>query len=69
MSLYHYLAIYVVGFIVMFALLVHGDRVCELEFDFKDTLITSFLWPFYAVVILGIEVYEFARRRKTKHRD
>lgn len=39
MSLYNYLAIYVAGFIVMFALLVRGDRVHGLEFDLADTLI------------------------------
>ncbi len=66
MSIYIYsLAAYVLGFIVMFALLVHGDKVCELEFDLVDTLITSFLWPFYAIAIIGIEVCEFLRRNKS----
>lgn len=63
MSLYHYLAIYIVGFIVMFALLVRGDRVCDIEFDFVDTLRTSILWPFYTAAIICIEVYELLRRR------
>lgn len=63
MSLYHYLAIYIVGFIVMFALLVRGDRVCDIEFDFVDTLRTSILWPFYIAAIICIEVYELLRRR------
>lgn len=57
-SLYHYLAIYIAGFIAMFALLVRGDRVHGLEFDLADTLITSFLWPFYSVAIICIEIYE-----------
>lgn len=43
MSLYHYLAIYIAGFIAMFALLVRGDRVHGLEFDLADTVITSIL--------------------------
>ena len=37
MSLYHYLAIYIAGFIAMFALLVRGDRVHGIEFDLADT--------------------------------
>ncbi|QBM22929.1 oxidoreductase [Citrobacter arsenatis] len=56
MSLYHYLAIYIAGFIVMFALLVRGDRVHGLEFDLADTVITSILWPFYSVAIVCIEI-------------
>ncbi len=58
MSLYHYLAIYIAGFIAMFALLVRGDRVHGLEFDLADTVITSILWPFYAVAIICIKIYE-----------
>lgn len=64
MSLYHYLAIYIAGFIAMFALLVRGDRVHGLEFDLADTLITSFLWPFYSVAIICIKIYEqFSQNR------
>ncbi|WP_148363338.1 oxidoreductase [Citrobacter youngae] len=67
MSIYIYsLAAYVIGFIVMFALLVRGDKVCDLEFDLADTLFTSFLWPFYVVAILLIEVYEFFQRPKSR---
>lgn len=67
MSIYIYSFVaYIIGFIVMFALLVRGDKVCELEFDLADTLLTSFLWPFYAVAILGIEVCEFLRRSKSR---
>ena len=65
MSLYHYLAIYIAGFIAMFALLVRGDRVHGLEFDLADTLITSFLWPFYSVAIICIKIYE--RFRQNPH--
>ena len=65
MSLYHYLAIYIAGFIIMFALLVRGDRVHGLEFDLADTLITSFLWPFYSVAIICIKIYE--RFRQNRH--
>lgn len=63
MSIYIYsLAVYVVGFIVMFALLVRGDKTHGLEFDFADTLTTSFLWPFYAIAIVCIEIYELLKR-------
>ena len=65
MSLYHYLAIYIAGFIAMFALLVRGDRVHGLEFDLADTLITSFLWPFYSVAIICIKIYE--RFKQNRH--
>ena len=65
MSLYHYLTIYIAGFIAMFALLVRGDRVHGLEFDLADTLITSFLWPFYSVAIICIKIYE--RFRQNRH--
>ena len=65
MSLYHYLAIYIAGFIAMFALLVRGDRVHGIEFDLADTLITSFLWPFYSVAIICIEIYE--RFKQNRH--
>lgn len=65
MSLYHYLAIYIAGFIIMFALLVRGDRVHDLEFDLADTLITSFLWPLYSVAIICIEIYE--RFKQNRH--
>lgn len=65
MSLYNYLAIYVAGFIVMFALLVRGDRVHGLEFDLADTLITSILWPFYSAAIICIEIYE--RFKQNRH--
>lgn len=58
MSLYHYLAIYIAGFNVMFALLVRGDRLHGLEFDLADTVITSILWPFYSVAIICIKIYE-----------
>lgn len=66
MSLYLYLALYVVGFIVMFALLVHADRILDMEFDLLDTVRTSFLWPFYAIAIVGIEIYEFFKRKKSR---
>lgn len=65
MSLYHYLAIYIAGFIIMFALLVRGDRVHGLEFALADTLITCFLWPFYSVAIICIEIYE--RFKQNRH--
>lgn len=56
------LVVYCVGFIVMFALLVRGGKVHCLEFDLVDTLTTSFLWPFYAVSIICIEIYELIKR-------
>lgn len=46
----------------MLALLVRGDKVHCLEFDLVDTLATSFLWPFYAVSIICIEIYELIKR-------
>lgn len=64
MRFYQYLTVYVVGFIVMFALLVRGDRVHGIEFDLTDTLTTSFLWPLYAVAIICIEIYELIQRKK-----
>lgn len=67
MSIYIYsFTAYVLGFIVMFALLVHGDRVHDIEFDLKDTLMTSFLWPFYAIAIVCIEAYELIKRTKSR---
>ncbi|HAT8002357.1 TPA: oxidoreductase, partial [Citrobacter braakii] len=41
-----------------------GDRVHEIEFDLADTLTTSFLWPFYAIAIICIEIYELFKRIK-----
>ncbi|HHT3845775.1 oxidoreductase [Citrobacter freundii] len=58
------LAVYVVGFVVMFALLVRGDKANDMEFDLVETLTTSFLWPFYAVAIVCIDIYEFIKRKK-----
>ncbi|MEG2041138.1 MAG: oxidoreductase [Hafnia sp.] len=67
MSIYIYsLAAYVLGFIVMFALLVRGDKAHGIEFDLADTLTTSFLWPFYAIAIACIEAYEFIKRIKSR---
>lgn len=66
MSIFVYsLAVYVVGFAVMFALLVRGDKVHGIEFDLAGTLTTSFLWPFYAVAIICIEIYELIKRIKS----
>lgn len=63
MSIYIYSwAVYVVGFIVMFALLVRGDKTHDIEFDLAETLMTSFLWPFYAIAIVCIEIYELLKR-------
>lgn len=65
MSIYIYsLLVYVVGFVVMFALLVRGDKAHGIEFDMADTLTTSFLWPFYTVSIICIEAYELLKRIK-----
>ncbi|EPL7214389.1 oxidoreductase [Citrobacter freundii] len=58
------LVVYVVGFVVMFALLVRGDKANDMEFDLVETLTTSFLWPFYAVAIVCIDIYEFIKRKK-----
>lgn len=58
------LVVYVVGFVVMFKLLVHGDKANDMEFDLVETLTTSFLWPFYAVAIVCIDIYEFIKRKK-----
>lgn len=58
------LVVYVVGFVVMFKLLVRGDKANDMEFDLVETLTTSFLWPFYAVAIVCIDIYEFIKRKK-----
>lgn len=58
------LVVYVVGFVVMFALLVRGDKANDMEFDLVETLMTSFLWPFYAIAIVCIDIYEFIKRKK-----
>ncbi|AYL42269.1 TPA: oxidoreductase [Citrobacter freundii] len=58
------LVVYVVGFVVMFALLVRGDKANDMEFDLVETLTTSFLWPFYAAAIACIDIYEFIKRKK-----
>ena len=65
MSIFLYsLAVYVVGFVVMFALLIRGDKAHGIEFDLADTLTTSFLWPFYTVAIICIETCELIKRIK-----
>ncbi len=65
MSIYIYsLVAYVVGFVVMFKLSVRGDKAHDIEFDLVETITTSFLWPFYAVAIVCIDVYEFLKRLK-----
>lgn len=58
------LVVYVVGFVVMFVLLVRGDKANDMEFDLVETLTTSFLWPFYAIAIFCIDIYEFIKRKK-----
>ena len=58
MSLYHYLAIYIAGFIAMFALLVRGDRVHGIEFDLADTFITSFVLPLDSFSFICIKIDE-----------
>ena len=56
------LVVYVAGFVVMFALLVRGDKVHAIEPDLADTLTTSFLWPFYTIAIICIETFELLKR-------
>lgn len=56
------LVLYVAGFVVMFALLVRGDKVHAIEPDLADTLTTSFLWPFYTIAIICIETFELLKR-------
>lgn len=58
------LVVYVVGFVVMFKLLIRGDKANDMEFDLVETLTTSFLWPFYTVAIICIEAYELLKRIK-----
>lgn len=52
MTFYHYLAIYVVGVVIMFALLIRGDKIHDIEFDLRDTLITSLLWLFLVLLFM-----------------
>lgn len=63
MNFYHYFIIYAVGFVVMFTLLIRGDKIHDLEFDLIDTLRTSLLWPFYVVAMICIIIYSFFIRK------
>ncbi|POT25712.1 oxidoreductase [Citrobacter freundii] len=64
MTFYHYLAIYVVGVVIMFALLIRGDKIHDIEFDLRDTLITSLLWLFYVVAISCVIIYVSFTQKK-----